>query len=170
MDKNKHGLNRHILPNIKQKIRQNAGFGCVVCGLAIAQYEHIDPEFKDAKEHDPDCMTLLCGACHDKVTRGVWSKEKIKNHKLNPITFKNGCTKDTFDFGNSLPLVIFGTSLWKNTPVIISALGKNLLSFKEPESTSGPIRLSCYFADKTGKSIFEVNDNIGSYNKLVGLC
>lgn len=74
---NRHGLSRYIPPNIKRTIRKQCGFGCVVCGVAFSMYEHIDPEFCDAKEHDPNKMELLCGSCHgicDKllITLNIW--------------------------------------------------------------------------------------------------
>ena len=75
---NKYGLSRHIPETVKRKVRQACGFGCVCCGLAIATYEHIDPEFSEAKNHDWKKIAYLCGSCHDKVTRGFWSKNKIK--------------------------------------------------------------------------------------------
>jgi hypothetical protein len=74
---NKLGLSRAIPEAIRRKIRQDSGFGCVICGLAIASYEHIDPEFHEATEHDPDKMTFLCEGCRSRVTRGVWSKDKV---------------------------------------------------------------------------------------------
>ena len=58
--KNKFELSRTIPEPIKRQIRQDSGFGCVICGLGIIQYEHVDPEFHLAKIHDPSKMTLLC--------------------------------------------------------------------------------------------------------------
>jgi len=59
---NIHGLSRTIPEGIKRQVRQECGFGCVVCGLAIATYEHIDPPFKTAKDHDPSKIAYLCGS------------------------------------------------------------------------------------------------------------
>ncbi len=46
---NKHGLKRYIEADIRRKIRHDAGYGCVICGNIFVDYEHIEPEFKDAK-------------------------------------------------------------------------------------------------------------------------
>lgn len=46
MNKNQHGLSRNISEDIKQEVRKKSGFGCIICGLGIYEYEHIDPEFK----------------------------------------------------------------------------------------------------------------------------
>ena len=45
-DINKFGLRRSDFhADTKRLIRQRDGFGCVVCGLALIKYEHLDPEF-----------------------------------------------------------------------------------------------------------------------------
>ena len=59
-DTNKHGLSRYIPEAIKREVRQRCGFGCVICGFGFYDYEHFDPDFADAKFHDPNGMTLLC--------------------------------------------------------------------------------------------------------------
>lgn len=74
---NKHGLKRYIEADIRRKIRHDAGYGCVICGNIFVDYEHIEPEFKDAKKHDPEKMTLLCKGCHDDVTDTRISKKEF---------------------------------------------------------------------------------------------
>ncbi len=59
-------------------VRKRSRFGCVFCRAAVTVYEHIDPEFKDAQCHDPERICCLCAACHDKVTRGMYSKQAVK--------------------------------------------------------------------------------------------
>ena|SRR5262245_8258957 len=75
---NQHGLSRHIPNDVKLAVRRLSKFGCVRCRNAIYQYEHIDPQFADARVHDPHVICLLCGSCHDRVTRGQVSKKTIK--------------------------------------------------------------------------------------------
>lgn len=73
MSKNKHGLSRTIPDKIKEQVRKNSGFGCVICGVGIIEYEHVNPEFKDCTEHNSENITLLCPTCHSKKTRGFLS-------------------------------------------------------------------------------------------------
>jgi hypothetical protein len=156
---NKHGLSRTIPKDIKRTIRQRDGFGCVVCGLAIVQYEHVDPEFKDATAHNPDCITLLCGACHDKVTRGIWSKGKIKEHMKAPKCKQAGFTYEAFDIGNKFPIIKLGELTFEKTSVLIEAMNEKILTIDIPEVESGPYRLSGIFCDKSGNKILEIKDN-----------
>ena len=106
---NKHGLKRSDLGMaLKRSIRQRSGFGCVVCGNAIGEYEHVDPEFADAKEHDVNGMTFLCIQCHGKVTKGHLSKETVKNWMSQPAALRTGFSFEAFDIGSQPPTIRFG--------------------------------------------------------------
>jgi hypothetical protein len=76
-ESDRFGLSRAIPPEVARKVRRRSKFGCVICRGAIYQYEHIDPEFKDATAHDPSHICLLCGGRHDRVTRGRISKATV---------------------------------------------------------------------------------------------
>lgn len=83
MTTNIHGLARDIPENVRRQVRQECGFGCVICGLAIIQYHHIDPEFVDAEIHDPKKIVLLCGSCHQRA-KDFWSKDLILKRSAKP--------------------------------------------------------------------------------------
>jgi len=155
---NRYGLTRSIPQDIKHKIRKQCGFGCVICGMGIIQYEHIEPVFSEAREHNPEKMTLLCGSCHDKVTRNIWSKEKVKEHAKNPKCFEVGYSSDFFDISKELPVVKFGASEWSNTSTIIEAFDKIILGFtKEPSSEM--LEISGIFHDDNDHEIFRIEKN-----------
>ena len=77
---NQYGLSIKRPAGVERQVRKNSKFGCVVCRSAFYQYEHIDPVFADAREHNPDHMCLLCGGCHHKVTIGHLSKSSVARH------------------------------------------------------------------------------------------
>lgn len=58
MYKNKYGLSRNIPNHIKRAVRQKCGFGCVICGLFICDFDHYAPSFSEAKKHNPDGITF----------------------------------------------------------------------------------------------------------------
>lgn len=106
-NKNKYGLSRTIPAKITEKIRIESGFSCVICASCPYEYEHIEPEFKDARIHDSNKMTLLCPLCHSKVTKKVFSKELVWQAKKEPWAIKNGHTKYGLDFsGENLTFVL----------------------------------------------------------------
>lgn len=155
---NKYGLSRHIPDDIKLKIRQACGFGCIVCGMTIYTYEHIDPEFSDAKAHDPNKMALLCGSCHLKVTKGIYSKEKIKRARLSPKCKQQGYSNDYFDVGKPFGVSVGRIYFYKNeTGDLFQIDGKTVLSLKYVDGE--PPMLSGTFCDSSGKVLFEIKNN-----------
>ena len=156
---NKYGLSRDIPSEIKREIRKRCGFGCVICGSAIYEYEHIDPAFSDAKEHEPSKITLLCKGCHGKVTNKMWSKDKVKRFNKNPKCLQKGFSSEVFDIDNDGLEVILGSSSWINTKTILEISGKALLAIESPEFEESPFRISAYFYDRAGNEIFRIIQN-----------
>lgn len=72
---NKHGLSRNIPSAVRLKVRKRCGFGCVVCGSAVYDYEHFEPEFHDAKEHSASGIALLCPTDHARKRKGELIKQ-----------------------------------------------------------------------------------------------
>jgi len=156
---NKHGLSRDIGEDIKRQIRQECGFGCVCCGFAIASYEHIDPEFKNAKTHDPQKIAYLCEACHSRVTRKFWSKSKVKQARKSPWCIVNGKCHDAFEISTMTPEIWLGPNRVSNVPIILAVDDEVLLMIEPPECQNGPFRLSGRFYDKHGKLLFSISRN-----------
>src|SRR5262245_61752814 len=159
MENNKHGLSRNIPSQIKREIRQAAGFGCVCCGVAIGMYEHVDPEFHDAEEHDPQRMAYLCGGCHDKVSRGIWSKDKIKEARETPWCLTKGHPHYAFDVAGAGATIWLGPNKVVDVPTILQIRGKPLLTIEEPERNGLPYRISGEFYDDEGNLLFEIHEN-----------
>jgi hypothetical protein len=69
--KNKHGLPRRIPADVEKLVRERCGHGCIICGNFFFEYHHFDPEFNDAKVHDPLKIVPLCSKCHKDLHRGI---------------------------------------------------------------------------------------------------
>jgi len=156
---NKHGLSRDIPAEVKRLVRQRSGFGCVVCGLAIYQYEHVDPPFADATKHLPDAITLLCAGCHDRVTRGLLSKSAVKVSMMKPKAFEKGFSFGPFDLGSGHPTVIAGGLTAIRTRSIIRVYRDPVLSLAPPEEGTSPFLLGALLRDDQGQVIMEIVDN-----------
>lgn len=160
LGKNIYGLSRTIPSRIKFIVRQKYGFGCIICGTGIIEYEHIDPEYKDAKKHDPDCITILCPTCHAKKTRGFLSTESVKRAMTKPKSLENGFPKDTLDLGvENFPKILFAGSIIENCPIPISINGKPLFEINPPEIDKGSYRLSATFYNSKGEISLEIINN-----------
>ncbi len=159
MSYNAYGLSRDIPSDIKRVVRQKCGFGCVVCGLGIVQYEHVAPEFKDAREHDPNAIALLCPQCHAKVTTGMWSKARVKLAMRSPKCLQQGYSREFFDIVDDHPSLQFGGMLLKNCPTPIQVGDHPLFSIKQPEFEGEPFRFSGLFTDSDGHVTLSIEDN-----------
>lgn len=156
---NQYGLSRHIPADVKRAVRQRCRFGCVVCGLGVYDYEHVDPEFKDAREHDSHRIALLCPSCHAKVTRGQWSKERIKAALKNPKAAEAGYAKEFFDFTGGHPEVIFGGNTLRNCSVPVMVHGIPLISITPSAEPGAPFELSANFSDQFGSPTLSIEKN-----------
>jgi len=151
---NKYGLSRYIEEPIKRAIRQACNHGCAICGDAIYTYEHIDPEFHEEREHDPEKMTLLCLGCHGKVTSSFWSKQKVIEARQNPICKKKGFSHFNLDIGLGDDFIVkIGNTRFKNLQSIIEIDGEDILSVYPPEELNAPPRISARFFDRNNVNI-----------------
>lgn len=156
---NKHGLSRYIDADIKRQLRQECGYGCVICGIGIYQYEHIDPEFHDAKTHDTSAMALLCGACHDRITHNKCSKSKAAIARANPINLLKGTTSDFLDLQSPISIKV-GNSIFSNFNKIVSVQnGEDWFTIDSPEEPGAPPRINAKFYSKDGEIDLEIVNN-----------
>jgi hypothetical protein len=137
-DVNKHGLSRDIPSPVKQAVRQRDGFGCVVCGLALIKYEHLDPEFKEAKSHDTAGIVLLCGGCENKRTKGMLSVDTIKRAAGNPRAKQFGFSRESMDVGLKPPTIRVGSVVATNCRTFLRIEGESVLSVLASEQEGGP--------------------------------
>lgn len=156
---NRFGLSRTIPPDVKLQVRKACGFGCVICGTGIVDYEHVDPEFKDAKTHDPKCIALLCPGCHAMVTRKQWSKARVKLAMRSPKCLQDGATRQFFDFCEGPPVLKMGETVLYGAETFIHFKGLDLLSVLPPEEDGGPFRISGVFSDSTGQVSLVIEEN-----------
>lgn len=157
-ENNKHGLDRYIPLDIRREVRKRCFFGCVVCGNAIIQYHHFDPEYNDAKQHDSNGITLLCPNCHEKVSKKIFDYDFVITANKNPFCEKSGSLKDIFYVGSQTIAFKLGTAWFKSLDVI-QFDNNPLISFRPPEFEGGPFQLNATLYDKTGKELLCIQEN-----------
>lgn len=69
---------------IKRAVRQRCRFGCVICGIPLFHYDHIE-EYADVREHEEKNLTLLCPNHHQMKTSGRLAKEVLAACNSNPF-------------------------------------------------------------------------------------
>jgi len=169
--KNKFGLSRHIPDEIKKIIRKNSKYGCVVpnCRNIIYEYEHLKPEFKDAKIHDPEKICLTCPTHNPRRTgrkgEELYSKEQLIGYYLKikestePLQVTN---KDIFSgFDKSIKIQL-GSLICEKISSLIEINGKNIFSFNSNSDKSifaPDILFNGKFEKPNGKLLFEIVEN-----------
>lgn len=156
-DQNRYGLSRHIPVQVTKEVRQRCGFGCVVCGAAVVDYDHFDPEFKDAKKHDPDGIILLCQNCHRRKGSFL-ARSAIAQCAQNPYCLQEGHSWEKIDVTGAV--VSLGPVTAFHSTVALQVGGENLIWFNPPEGGEGPPRLNLIVRDQSGSTVIQVKDNI----------
>jgi len=158
-DVNGHGLSRNIPAAVKRQVRQACGFGCVICGAVIVEYEHVDPPFAWATSHDPAAIALLCPQCHAKVTRKFMSKATVSAAMNAPICKRQGYASEVFELGQASPILVFGGVTLHECPIPVQVKGLPLIQVQPGEEPGAPFRLTGTFCDGTGLPSLEIIEN-----------
>jgi hypothetical protein len=158
--KNRFGLNRDIPLEIKREIRQRSKNGCVVCRCGVYQYEHIEPEYKDAVTHDPAVICCLCARCHDKVTRGLLSKQSVfQSYQRVQTVDEIDNPREFFDFHTGEAKLLFGNLICEPVPEsVFRCYGTNVFSV-EAGNSSEPGKINSIFCDDDGQLTFQIIGN-----------
>lgn len=83
---------RNIPLPIQREVRQRCGFGCVICGLPLYEYEHM-AEWASVKRHVANEITLLCDQHHREKTGGLLPKEVVSKANLDPFNLRDNVSK-----------------------------------------------------------------------------
>lgn len=156
---NQHNLNRDIPEPVMREVRQRCGFGCIICGCAIVQYHHFDPEYVDAIGHKANGITLLCGTCHEKTKKGILGLSEIRQFSLAPYCMKAGFTHDfLFSTRDKIHFQIGGATFRRKAIIVYD--NDPIVAFYPAREEGGPLRLFAEIEDETGGSLLRIVDNV----------
>lgn len=157
---NKFGLSRSIPAATQLAVRRECGFGCVICGEAICEYEHFDPEFKDARDHRVSGVALLCKLCHGKRTSGLISKRRVVAARGNPFCLQPQHRWRTTNAIDGPITVVLGAARFVSPRFVLRIDGENLLTIGAPEQTGGPVLITGKFYDSEERLCLTIENNI----------
>lgn len=92
MTKEQDCNSRNIPLPIQREVRQRCGFGCVICGMPLYEYEHME-EWANVKRHLAEEITLLCDQHHREKTGGLLPKDVVREADSNPFNLREGVSK-----------------------------------------------------------------------------
>ena len=88
----KQPTSRNIPLAIQREVRQRCGFGCVLCGLPLYEYEHL-LGWDKVKRHVAEEITLLCDQHHREKTSRLLPIKKVEEANNNPFNLRTGVSK-----------------------------------------------------------------------------
>lgn len=159
MSINRQNLSRTIPESVKREVRQRDGFGCIACGSAFYQYDHLGTEFKDAQAHDPKEIVLLCGGCHDRKTRGALSTETLTRHAKSPHCMQTNFSWGPMDIGHNHPEIVLGNITATSVRSLLTIDGEDVFSIAPPIAPPGPFTINASLYDKEGRQTIKIASN-----------
>lgn len=155
---------RAIPQPIQREVRQRCGFGCVICGFPIYDYDHMK-EWSKVKEHVAADITLLCPEHHRAVTTGILPREAVLKANENPFNLSQGhsTSMGLYYAGNTCEFFIGGNRFIMNSPqgspgqiVPIMVDGISLLNFI---FVDGQLLLNVQLFDENNEIILYIKEN-----------
>ncbi|MCG5054499.1 MAG: HNH endonuclease [Myxococcales bacterium] len=154
---------RNIPQRMQREVRQRCGFGCVVCGMPLYEYDHL-LGWANVKRHAPDEITLLCRLHHHEKGTGLLPAEQVEEANRSPYNLRTGVSK-TYDFhfsGKECQVLIGGNSFgatFSADPSILLPISIDdtpLLAFS---FSQGRIGLFLNLFDENNELILQIHDN-----------
>lgn len=87
-------MSRPAIPeHIKREVRRRCGFGCVICGHPLYDFEHME-EWSVVQRHVAEEITLLCDSHHREKTAGLMAKVEVYEANKNPFNLRQKHSSD----------------------------------------------------------------------------
>jgi hypothetical protein len=141
---------------MKRDARRACGFGCVICGLPLYEYDHIVP-YAVVEAHAAANLTLLCPTHHAEKTRGLLSQERVIEASNAPHNLNAGRSSPFKLLDGTTQIHVFLGSnhfIWDGPefrPVVVD--GITLIGV---EVVDGHALLNAKFFDEVNRPILEI--------------
>jgi hypothetical protein len=152
-----------LSPALKREVRQRCGFGCVICGFPVYEYDHI-LGWANVRRHVAAEITLLCDNHHRAKTAGFLPNERVIAANKRPLNLQAHVTHpyNLYYSGNTF-LINIGTCTVKHsdsrfgvTAEVIRIDGQSLLTVKLED---GHYLLNTNIYDSHGKLVLQIAEN-----------
>lgn len=150
--------NRPPIPEpLKRELRQEAYFGCVICGNPIIEYHHIEPYHK-VKCHEKSNLVVLCPEHHHRANCGEIFKKKVIEAKNKP--FNNEVKfigKEFFLREYSKTKIKIGSNISETASTILQIDNKKLFTIEQDKD--GYAVINAEFYNEKNKLIAVIENN-----------
>lgn len=161
---------RNIPLPIQREVRQRCGFGCVVCGMPLYEYEHL-AEWALVHRHVADEITLLCDQHHREKTGGLLPKALVNEANADPYNLRVGTSKPyLLHFSGKTAEVVIGSNTFTcedqgygTAMVPLSIDGVALLAFLLAD---GHLLLNVVVFDECNVPVLHIKNNQLYYSSI----
>jgi SEC-C motif len=147
---------RNIPLQIKRTLRQQAGFGCCVCGHPFIEYHHIR-QFADLPQHLVEDMMVLCPIHHHQATVGALSTAEQREAKEQPFNLREGFVNGQLVGTPNQLAVSVGSVQFVGAGFKVVVDEESLLEIRA--DVTGRLLLSLSLYDEDDKLLFVLRDN-----------
>jgi trigger factor len=159
---------RNVPLPIQRAVRQRCGFGCVVCGMPLYEYEHL-LGWANVHRHVAAEITLLCDQHHRERTSGLLPIEAVHQADADPHNLREGVSKpySLYYEGESCEVLIGNSSFttrdegYGTLMVPISVDSTPLIGFILAD---GHLLLNLNLFDESNNCIMRIVNNQLSYS------
>lgn len=148
--------NRDIPESIKRQLRQEAGFGCCICGNPVFQYHHIR-DWAFTKSHNPLDMMVACPNHHHEATVHALTEAEQRRWKDRPLNIANGYVDGLLKITEPGVAVQVGTNYLVGTGFKFTVDGAPLLSLDR--DSDGRLQLSLNLYDRADSLLLTIHNN-----------
>jgi len=102
--------------SIQLQLRQEANFGCALCGCPVLENAHIIP-YRTRQDFVVEDMVALCPTCHTKADHGNYPESYLREIKANP--YNKSHVHEAFLIISDELIVNLGSDKFINTPTVL---------------------------------------------------
>ena len=140
---------------VSRLLRQEAGFGCCICGKPIIEYHHIE-RYDPKDPSPPEKMLLLCLNHHHSADRGTLARARQYAAKRDPHNKRANAVAGVLDrCETSVSIGLGGNSFLDGVVLMVDQ--QELLAVRRDDD--GALLLSANIYDQEGRLIAVIDDN-----------
>lgn len=142
---------------VKRELRQEANFGCAICGCPLIEYHHIIP-YSQVEHNDPDHMIAVCPNHHRLCDDGAFTRDELYEFKEDPAL--SDVVEYEFYFDPDSPVIPLGSNVVELADFgrysILQIDGEDIISF---HYVDGRIEFDVDFYNDSDDLIAVITDN-----------
>lgn len=144
---------------VRREVRQEANFGCAICGCPVIEIHHIVPR-REVEHNDPEKMIALCRNHHELAgpqAEGI-TPDQLYEYKEDP--YNSDIVDYDFYFESETPMLEFGGCKCKlKDREQMSILTIDDEDIVEMSYSEGILRFSAKLYNQNGDLVAELDEN-----------